>query len=270
MTNRIPDFFQLDKYNITPEDVVRAYWRCDPDAIREDIVITPVWNQGFINHFPTVTTISDGRVYEARFRDQAISVVVSGIGAPQTGDVVLALGCTPCQRLIFTGSVGGFHPCMKVGDLLLTEESVSGEGFSRYLANDLKTRDSFLSPVQPDVQLTCIVRKSASRICEREAISLYAGRVVSVDSILGQFLRQEYLANELHCIGIEMETSAVFNAARLVGIKAAALLQVSDLPMAGKSLFSGRTTEEHERRRLIKKTILPEIVQDCLATASVS
>ena len=264
MTSRIPEYFELVKYNIAHEDVVRTYLRCEPSEIRQNVIVTPIWSTDFIDRFPGTTTVSEGYVYEVEYRDRQISLIRSGIGAPQTGDVVLALGCTPCERVIFTGSVGGLDSSMGIGDLLLVEESVSGEGFSRYLADDVKTIDSFLQAAHPDATLTDILRRSASRISERESIRLHAGRVFSIDTILGQFFRQEHLAGELGCTGIEMETSATFNAARLVGIQAAALLQVSDLPMAGKSLFAGRTAEENERRRLIRRTILPEVLLDSL------
>ena len=270
MVGRIPGYFELDRYNIRPEDVVRLYLGCEPDAVHGDVIITPVWYAGFIDQLPGVTTVSDGRVYEATHWGRPITVIRSGMGAPQTGDVVLALGCTPCQRLVFTGSVGGFRPSMDVGDLLLVEKSISGEGFSRYLSDEVKTQDSFLDASHPNVALTEIVRNSASRICKRESIPLHVGTVFSIDTILAQLFRQEYLANELRCIGIEMETSATFNAARLVGIQVAALLQVSDLPMAGKSLFSGRTAEEGERRRLIRRTVLAEALLDSLAGRPVS
>ena len=62
------------------------------------------------------------------------------------------------------------------------------------------------------------------------------------------------------CIGIEMETAAVFRVARLVGIKAAALLQFSDVIPAQKSLFSGRTPRDQARRREVRSTVLAEAV----------
>jgi nucleoside phosphorylase len=61
-----------------------------------------------------------------------------------------------------------------------------------------------------------------------------------------------------------METSAVFQAARLVGIKAGALLQVSDVPHRNKSLFSGRTKEEMERRKSIRQEVLAHAVLCCV------
>ena len=270
MTSRIPDYFQLDEYNITPQDVVAGYLRCEPEAIHPNVIITPVWNTGFIDQFPGVTTVSDGRVYEVRHRDQAISVIRSGIGAPLTGDVVLALGCTPCRRLVFTGSVGGLDPAMKIGDLLVVDRSVCGEGFSRYLSDGVSATDRFLEIAEPDAGLTKSVRRNAHTVSEKEIIPLHEGTVFSSDTILAQFFRMQDMVSRLHCFGIEMETSATFNAARLVGIQTAALLQVSDMPLAGKSLFSGRTAEENERRRLIRRTALPEILLDTLMTPPVA
>jgi purine-nucleoside phosphorylase len=57
-----------------------------------------------------------------------------------------------------------------------------------------------------------------------------------------------------------METSAVFRASRLVGIRAAALLQLSDVIPARKSLFSGRTASDQARRRGVRATVLARAV----------
>src|SRR5438874_7143320 len=47
-----------------------------------------------------------------------VTVIRSGLGAPQTGDIVLALGCTRCETLVFSGSVGGLDAAMGIGDLV--------------------------------------------------------------------------------------------------------------------------------------------------------
>jgi purine-nucleoside phosphorylase len=57
-----------------------------------------------------------------------------------------------------------------------------------------------------------------------------------------------------------METAAVFGAARVVGIRAGALLQVSDVIPVNKTLFSGRTKEDHKKRRWLKENVLARII----------
>ena len=93
------------------------------------------------------------------------------------------------------------------------------------------------------------------------------GAVFSTDSILAQFFRLDALMDELNCAAIEMETAAVFQAARLVGIRAAALLQISDLPRQGKSLLAGRTETDMQRRRSIRRAVLaPAVLSALLAS----
>ena len=61
-------------------------------------------------------------------------------------------------------------------------------------------------------------------MCAEAGVVLNKGMVFSTDTIVAQFHHLDSLTTRFDCIGIEMETSAVFNAARLVGIRAAALL----------------------------------------------
>ena len=265
MDNRLPAYFHLRRYNITPRDVVKTVLHCDPGSIQTKAIVTPVWDVDvFASHLESMVEISEGVVYQWEHNGQLISFIRSGIGAPMTGDVILSLACTPCQRVIFTGSIGGLDSSMKIGDLLIPKKSLSGDGFSRYLGPDIETEDCFLQPAEPDSQLQMTLMKHASKICKRESVALHSGTVFSIDSVIAQFFRLDYLVENFGCIGIEMETSSVFKAAKLVDIKASALLQVSDVIPLNKSLFSGRSKRGMERRHLIKRTVLAETVLDSI------
>ena len=265
MDSRLPAYFQLSRYNIAPQDVVKTVLHCDPASIQKKAIVTPVWDVNvFAGHLESMSEISKGVVYQLEYHGQLISFIRSGIGAPMTGDVVLSLACTPCERVIFTGSIGGLDASMKVGDLLIPKKSLSGDGFSRYLSPDIETKDCFLQPAEPDSELQMAVMKNASKICKRESVSLHSGTVFSIDSVIAQFFRLEHLVKKFGCIGIEMETSSVFKAAKLVDIKASALLQVSDVIPLNKSLFSGRLKQEMERRQLIKRKVLAKAVLDSI------
>jgi purine-nucleoside phosphorylase len=61
-----------------------------------------------------------------------------------------------------------------------------------------------------------------------------------------------------------METAAVFNAASLVGMKAAALLLISDVISNNKSLFYGRTEQDRGYYRFVRETSFSKIVLDTL------
>src|SRR5512136_2723400 len=137
MTGRLPDHFALEKYAISAEDVVRLGLRCDPSSICENVLITPLWRQEtFLGIAELAETVTPEVVYTLRYRGRLVTLIRSGIGAPQTGDAMLALACTPCKRVVFVGSVGGLVSGMRIGDLMIPTESISGDGFCRYLSDE--------------------------------------------------------------------------------------------------------------------------------------
>lgn len=265
MSSRIPGFFQLNKYNISAEDVARAFLHCDPGQVHANVVIMPHWKAGiFSSVIEEINEVFQDRLYEVKYRGQWISVIRSGIGAPLTGDVILALGCTPCEKVLFSRSAGGLGSRIQIGDLIIVEKSICGDGFSRYLDDALLPGDCFLRSAEPDRDLTVQLEKSAQQACLLMPVTVHQGTVFSTDSLLAQFFRLDCLAEELTCIGIEMETAAVFQAARLVGIRAAALLQVSDVPQQNKSILAGRTRDEMGNRKVIRQKVLARAVLDSL------
>lgn len=247
-------------------DLLRGSLRCEPEAIHRDVILTPHWKaEIFEPHVDRLTTIVPNQVYELEKRGRLITMIRSGIGAPLTGDTVLALESTKCKKLIFIGSAGGLQPHLMIGDLLIPSQSLSGDGFSRYLQPGLPPGDSFLQPAQPDPGLSAMLLGFAEESIRYAGASVHRGVVFSTDSILRQFALLEQLAQEYHCQAIEMESAAVFAAARMAGIQAASILAISDSPVQGKNLFSGRTPEDMQHYHKIKENILPIIVLNTLA-----
>lgn len=268
MSTRLPAFFQLSKYDISSEDVVKGTFGCEPDVIQRKVIVTPNWGpEVFADAADDVTEIAIGihSVWQLSLAGTNFSLIRCGIGAPMAGNVVLALGCTACENLIFTGSMAGLHGNIHIGDLFVVERSICGDGFSRYLTSEMVPKDCFLQSVTPAKGLTQHIRNQAANICHSRQVALHQGSVFSLDCVLPEFFRLNYVVEELRCSGLEMETAAVFRAASLVGIEAAALLIVSDTPLQNKSLYSGTTPEEREyvrtnRREVLAKVILGSLV----------
>ena len=62
------------------------------------------------------------------------------------------------------------------------------------------------------------------------------------------------------CNVIEMETASAFRAAEVADISMAAISSVSDNTVINKGLISGRTAEEMEYRRFVRKELFPQII----------
>lgn len=271
MSKGIPDYFSLNKFNISPADMVALAFHCKPSDIRKNVILSPIWSEkNFSRHTTEIETISEGFVYDISYQGKSITYIRSGMGAPFAGDAVLALSCTPCENVIFIGSVGGLKTSLEIGDLVLVNKSICGDGFSNYLKKPPLDASCFLTSTKPNAELSSILEKTARSICDEQGITLSKGDIYSTDTIIAQFPHLDFIEREYDCIGIEMETSAVFNAASLVGLKAAALLQFSDVLPTNKSLFSGRTEQDQERRRHIRSTYITKIVLDTLSDIQIS
>jgi purine-nucleoside phosphorylase len=262
---KLPDYFQLERFHISPSDVIRMVLHCDPDAIHPDVILMPWWQPEIFSLWSErITTITANMLFEMEYQGKRTSIVRSGIGAPQTGDVVLALGCTACERIFFAGSVGGLRVDMQIGDLMIPEYSVSGDGFCRYLQPGFPAEEHFLERIAPDEALSLTLARTTLPLAREAGVAVYTGPVFCIDTILAQFDKLDYIVGKLGCIGIEMETAAAFKAARLAGIQAAALFSVSDVSVRNQSLFSGRSQEDKEYRREIRKKVLAKALLDAL------
>ncbi len=265
MTGRLPGYFALDRYGITAEDVVRLALHCEPGAICEDVLITPIWSQdSFLDVASLVETVTPDTVFTLEYEGSRVTLIRSGIGAPQTGDMMLALACTPCRRVVFVGSVGGLVPGMRIGDLMIPTASVSGDGFSRYLSAESATWAGTPGIASPEPSVIEKLRNLCRLQAEGTGATLHEGRVFSTDSIVAQFHHLGEISGGLGCIGIEMETAAVFRTAAMTGISAGALLQISDVIPDRKSLFSGRDEADRQRRQAIRRGLLSRVALDTL------
>jgi purine-nucleoside phosphorylase len=264
----LPAFIDLESYQISPSDVVETAFHCAAERIRPDVILFPWWHPTVLERWvESVVTITPDVLYEVVYRGKAISVGRSGIGAPQAGDMTLALGFTGCKRLLFAGSVGGLRPEMRIGDLLLPLVSLAGDGFCRYLQPGFPLDDTFLEKVEPNAELSAALEHVTAGLAREGQTALHRGPVYCTDSILGQFGKLDYIQDELGCVGIEMESAAVFKAARLVGIQAAALMSLSDVPARRQTLFAGRSKEEREHRDGTRSLILAKALLDCLTNS---
>ena len=265
MKRGIPEYFALAKYNISPGDIARLFLRCEPENIKEKVIITPIWYHTYFSEIAeSIEVVSENYLYCITYHGQKISILRPGMGAPVVGDVVLALGCTPCRQIVFTGSFGGLTDEFSIGDLMVVTESICGDGYSSYLNMGELSTSSFLKPVVPDRELTGILEKNAKRISADNKVTIHRGRVFSSDTIIGEYRHLDTITQKYGCTGIEMETAALFNAASIVGIQSAAILMVSDVTPTGKNLFSGRTEEDHERRYYVRSSVLSKIILETL------
>ncbi len=118
MGQGIPGHFALDKYGIAPADVVRSWLHCEPEPVERRAIVMPTWRPAiYASLAKRIEEVVAGILYRLECQGQAFSLLRSGMGAPATGEFILALGCTACDTVVFAGSAGGLG--MGIGDVVV-------------------------------------------------------------------------------------------------------------------------------------------------------
>ncbi|MBQ4050590.1 MAG: phosphorylase [Oscillospiraceae bacterium] len=264
----------MRKFGGSDSEICRNTLGISPEEICENIVISPGWTPDRL--FPAE---SIRKVIEATplFRFQLWTVdhegcrftwVKAGFGAPMVMDALILLGLTGrCKKVLFVSSVGGLDPGFGVGDLLIPEYSVSGDGACRYLTDDLA--DCFGEHQLPDRELFLALHSAAGKICRQQDVSLHMGHPFCTDTIAAQYGHLDRIA-AMGYDCLDMESAAAFKAAGILGIRIAALLNVSDNSSAsGKSLMNTRSGKEQDYQRFVTRKVMPKIVTDVFQTDNI-
>lgn len=261
----------MKRFGSTEKDMCLKSIGILPEQICENVIIAPWWEPKSLpglgdaeflsnseNSFPKVWNIVNGNI--------KMTYIKTGIGAPALMDVLLGLGVTPCKKVIFIGSVGSLSKDIGIGDIVIPEYSICGDGASRYIAvNSLKDGDVFGEKVFPNKKLFDVACRRAEKICNDNNVKWHIGKAFSTDTIFAQFAHIDEIIN-MGCNVIEMETAVAFRAAKTAGISCVAIYSVSDNTVINKSLISGRTEDEMNYRKFVRKTIFPELILNISST----
>ena len=261
----------IKRFGSSEKDICAVLFNCHSDSIQKNVVLAPWWEPSlFDKDWLEITEITQGKVWNIKSYNVSFTYIRTGIGAPLIGDASLALGCTQCENVIFIGSVGALSLDMSIGDIVIPKESFCGDGFSRYLTKtSIKENNCFGDIAYPNKNMFERVLKCTENICENNGVNFHIGKVFSIDSIFAQFAHIDEIINS-NCDAIEMETAAFFKVMELNGINAGAILQVSDNTIVEKSLYSGRTEEEQNYRKHIRKTLFPQIIEKTFESFNVN
>ena len=177
------------------------------------------------------------------------------IGAPNMVDFCVSCCDLDCDKFIFIGSVGSLVPEINLGDIIIPEYSISGDGASLYLHNALDT-DNMFKPAYSNPELNRYIKN----VCRTQNINTVKAVPISVDSVMCEYQHLDEFKN-MGANVIEMETATFFNAMNLIGKPASAVLIVSDNSSVGQHLIDidKETRDKYHAARTCIKNILLNI-----------
>ncbi|KJJ85096.1 Nucleoside phosphorylase domain protein [Candidatus Omnitrophus magneticus] len=239
--------------------LIKFLFGLEMDAIPSKAIVTPFFPlKYFKGHGEKIHKEFNGRLYSGFIAEKNnifFIVVYCGIGDRLLGDAVILLAKAGVKEVLFIGTCGGLGEVM-LGDLLIPVKAFNGEGFSIYYRKNFSMEklfeysDNSNSDKSYIGNITQFVQKNykGTRFIRSE-VSIFTIGALSIET--KENLTAIYSRGY---IGIEMELSAVYSAADVSGIKAGAILVVSDLP-----LINGVGQELDDNEKIIFKDSLKNI-----------
>jgi uridine phosphorylase len=168
------------------------------------------------------------------------------IGAPMaamTMEKLIALGA---KRVVLCGWCGAVDPGLRLGDIVVPDLAVAGEGTSPYY------------PVPPPLRAHPGLRRQLLDLLREEDLLAHGGTLWSTDAPYREDRRQlALLHGEQGVVAVDMEYSALCAVAAFRQVGFAAVLVVSD-HLAGPSWQPGFATPAFRRRT---KTVLATMLR---------
>lgn len=165
-----------------------------------------------------------GETFHGYYDDVAVTIVYTGIGCPATAVALEALYRAGIRLVVRADLAGAVGRGVELGDLIVAEKALTGDGTSkRYVSGGV---------VEGSRDVTDALLGSALR----KGWRTHVGSVWTTDVF---FREEEDLgkATDAGCVGIDMETAAVFAVCSVYDIKCGAVMAVSDKPVEGKDIF---------------------------------
>jgi len=176
--------------------------------------------------------------FTGTYKGKPVSVMGSGMGMPSIGIYSYELFTQfDVETIIRIGSAGGYREDIKLFDVLLVTEAYSESSFA------LCQNGCQKNVIAADAGLNRSLADAAAKL----GIPVTEGVIHCSDVFYHQDKSGEpywkKVMREHNCIGVEMESFALFHNAKVTGKKAACVLTVSDL------LSGGHVVSAEDRER---------------------
>ena len=193
----------------------------------------------YLNDYKLVNKVRNMYAYTGTYKGKKITVMASGMGIPSMGIYSYELyDKYNVDNIIRIGSTGAYTDSIHLYDTILVNESYSLSSYAKTLNN---CDDNLIKP--SDELNDCI--ESVAKSLNKKIIK---GRIYSSDCFYGNADISD-LYNNKQCIGVEMESFALFYNAKILNKKAACILTVSD------NLITHQETTAYERQEAFNDMI---------------
>lgn len=204
--------------------------RAEPGEIAESVLLpgdprrARYIAENFLEDARLVTEERGMLGYTGAYRGRPVSVQTTGMGCPSAAIVTEELIRLGAKNLLRVGTCGGYHPEMKLGDLVIATAATPADGTVSAITQG--------TPYAPAAHFDLV--HAAYHAAEGASREPFVGPIVSSDLFYDPEKDPQALWHSLGVLAVEMEASAIFTLAAMHGVRAGCLLTVSDAIGSGR------------------------------------
>ena len=213
----------MDMVQLRPQDVGKYSLVPGPKE-RADAIVKKLQNP--VKNF----TFMEYTMHTGDFNGTKVTTINGGRFAADTSITTEILCNAKTQAMIRLGSCGTLREDIKIGDLIVVDTAIKGDGVTPYYVDK-----SFVPTA--DKKLSDSLTEIAKKVIAPLGNTIHVGPCWTTDAILRE--TREHVGNAVKggAIAVDMVTSAFLTICQLYKIPAAAILAVSDNVMTGEMGF---------------------------------
>ncbi len=175
--------------------------------------------ENYLTDYEIVSNVRGIVAYTGKYKNKQVTIMASGMGMPSIGIYSYELfKFYDVDNIIRVGSCGAYTEDLNIYDVILVDESYSTSSFA-------KVQNGCLDDViKSDANLNNKIKNAALKL----NINLNTGRIYSSDVFYTEDSVYEIMRDKYNCLGVEMESFALFHNAKVLNKHAACILTVSD------------------------------------------
>ena len=187
----------------------------------------------YLKDYKLVNKVRNNFAYTGYYNNKLVTVMASGMGMPSIGIYAYELyKFYNVEKIIRIGTCGAYTDKLKLYDTVLVDSIYSDSNYALVQSN---YKENVINGFN---NLNNELIESSKKL----NINLNIGRIHSSDVFYKQNDNFKEIKEKYNCLGVEMESFALFNTARILNKEAACLLTISN------SLVDGSTTSSEERQ----------------------
>lgn len=190
----------------------------------------------YLENVNIVNKIRGMNAYTGEYKGKKITIFPSGMGIPSMGiysyELFKSYGV---EKIIRIGTIGAYHPDLKLGDIIITNRAYSDSSFARVQSDYKKNY------LDSDTELNNCIIETAKEM----KINYTKGNIFTSDVFYEKEKDWLYRRKQFNVLGVEMETFGLLHTAKICGKKATAILTVSN-----SFCFQNELTSEEREKNL--------------------